>query len=293
MKNEIEKFNDLNLKNKIYSIRGYQVMLDRDLAELYEVETRVLNQAVKRNIDRFPSEFCFKMTLEEIENLKSQFVISSWGGRRIKPTVFTEHGVVMLSSVLRSDKAISINIQVVKAFLEMRKFINSNLQIFQRLDRVEQKQIETDSKFEEVFSALEMNEDFSKQGIFFEGQIFDAYKFISDLFRKANKSILIIDNFIDDSVLMHLSKKNPKVKVKILTDKTSNQLKLDLVKFEKQYFKVEVVIYKKAHDRFIILDSKEVYHIGASIKDLGKKLFGFSKMDKAALDILNKIEEIN
>jgi hypothetical protein len=293
MKNEIEKFNDLNLKNKIYSIRGYQVMLDRDLAELYEVETRVLNQAVKRNIDRFPSEFCFKMTLEEIENLKSQFVISSWGGRRIKPTVFTEHGVVMLSSVLRSDKAISINIQVVKAFLEMRKFINSNLQIFQRLDRVEQKQIETDSKFEEVFSALEMNEDFSKQGIFFEGQIFDAYKFISDLFRKANKSILILDNFIDDSVLMHLSKKNPKVKVKILTDKTSNQLKLDLVKFEKQYFKVEVVIYKKAHDRFIILDSKEVYHIGASIKDLGKKLFGFSKMDKAALDILNKIEEIN
>jgi hypothetical protein len=275
-KNEIEKLDELEIKDKIYSIRGYQVMLDRDLAVLYGVETRILNQAVKRNIDRFPNEFCFKMTPEEIENLKSQFVISSWGGRRIRPTVFTEHGVVMLSSVLRSDKAIIINIQVVKAFIEIRKFINSNVQIFQRLDRVEVKMIEVDTKFDKVFSALENREDIPKQGIFFEGQIFDAYNFISNLFKRAKKSVTIIDNYI----------------VKILTRSISEKLKQDIKKFEDQYFLLTMKVVKNYHDRFIIIDEKEVYHIGASLKDLGKKLFGFSKMDKTALNILSLIEEV-
>ncbi|MDA3887169.1 MAG: ORF6N domain-containing protein [Candidatus Delongbacteria bacterium] len=291
-KNEIEKLDELEIKDKIYSIRGYQVMLDRDLAVLYGVETRILNQAVKRNIDRFPNEFCFKMTPEEIENLKSQFVISSWGGRRIRPTVFTEHGVVMLSSVLRSDKAIIINIQVVKAFIEIRKFINSNVQIFQRLDRVEVKMIEVDTKFDKVFSALENREDIPKQGIFFEGQIFDAYNFISNLFKRAKKSVTIIDNYIDNSVLLHLSEVEKNVKVKILTRSISEKLKQDIKKFEDQYFLLTMKVVKNYHDRFIIIDEKEVYHIGASLKDLGKKLFGFSKMDKTALNILSLIEEV-
>lgn len=196
----------------------------------------------------------------------------------------------MLASVLRSKKAIEISIQIVDAFISMRKFINSNAQIFQRLDRVELKQIEADSKFDKVFTALENHDDIPKQGIFFEGQVFDAYKFVSDLFRSAKKSVTIIDNYIDNSVLIHLTEVKKNVKVKILTKSISEKLKQDIIKYEKQYFKIETKVFKKAHDRFIILDDDRVYHLGASLKDLGRKLFGFSKMDNVALKLL-EIEE--
>ena len=285
-KNNIEKFNELGIKNKIYSIRGFQVMLDSDLAELYGVKTKVLNKAVKRNIEKFPSEFMFQITETEL-NLRFQNGTSSWGGTRYLPYVFTESGVAMLAGVLKSEIAVKMSVQIIKAFIKMRKFINLNSQIFRRLDRVEVKQIETDHKFEQVFNALETQEDIPKQGIFFEGQIFDAYNFVSNLFKRAKESVMIIDNYIDNSVLIHLTEIKKDVKVKILTKSISEKLKLDIKKFEDQYFKIEVKVYKKAHDRFIIIDGKEVYHVGASLKDLGKKLFGFSKMDKSIIKLIS------
>jgi hypothetical protein len=200
------------------------------------------------------------------------------------PYVFTEQGVASISGVLTNKIAIEINIKIMRAFVEMRKFINSNAQIFQRLDRVELKQIETDSRIDKVFSALENQDNIPKQGVFFEGQIFDAHMFVSDLFSKVKKSVGIIDNYIDKSILNYLSQLPKNVKVTIVTKTITESLKFDIDKFEKQHFPIEVKIYKKAHDRFIIIDDKEVYHIGASIKDLGKKLFGFSKMDRSLLN---------
>jgi phage regulator Rha-like protein len=307
--NEIEKFNELNLKERIFTIRGFQVMLDSELAELYEVETKVLNQAVKRNKQRFPDHYRFQL-LENEKNelvtncdrlskadksLRSQFVtLENLRGKHSKylPYVFTEQGVAMLSAVLRSQVAITISIQIVDAFIEMRKFINSNAQIFQRLDRIEVKQVETNHKFDKVFSALETHEDIPKQRIFFDGQVFDAHKFVSDLFSSVKKSIVIIDNYIDVTIIAYLSQLPKNIKVKIITSTISIKLKLDLEKFANQHFPIEIKIFKKSHDRFVIIDDKDVYHLGASLKDLGKKWFAFSKMDKVALDILNKIEQI-
>ncbi|MDA3885433.1 MAG: ORF6N domain-containing protein [Candidatus Delongbacteria bacterium] len=284
-KNEIKKFDELNLKDKIYSIRGYQVMLDRDLAELYGVKPFRLREQVKRNKKRFPDDFIFQLNKKEISLMVSQNAIPSkkhLGGSN--PYVFTEQGVAALSSVLTSDKAIEISIEIMRAFVQMRKVINSNALFIQRLENTEIKLIEHDKKFEQVFSALESNDNIPKQGIFFEGEIFDAHIFISDLFSKVKKSVVIIDNYIDKSILNYLSQLPKNVKAKIVTKSISSNLKFDIDKFEKQYFPIEVKIYKKAHDRFIIIDDKEVYHIGASIKDLGKKLFGFSKMDRSLLN---------
>ncbi|NOR44738.1 MAG: ORF6N domain-containing protein, partial [Candidatus Delongbacteria bacterium] len=263
-------------------------MLDRDLAELYGVETKRINEVVKRNKERFPLEFCFKLTISENTKQRSQF--ATFESRKAKytkylPLAFTEQGVAMLSAVLKSKTAVRISILIINSFVEMRKFIQSNAQVFDRLQNVDVKLLDHDQKFDKVFSALESNELIPKQGIFFEGQIFDAYKFVSDLFRSAKRSITIIDNYIDDTVLYHLSSKGENVKVKILTKSISDKLKLEIHKFEKQYFKIDVKVYKKVHDRFIIIDGNEIYHIGASIKDLGNKLFGFSKMDKTALNI--------
>ena len=301
-KNRIEKYNELGIKNKIYSIRECQVMLDSDLAELYEVETRIINQAVKRNIERFPEEFCFRLSKNEMNNWKSQnmtpnslrsqnVIIENQKGRHSKylPYVFTEQGVAMLAGILKSNIAIKISIQIIKEFVEMRKFINTNAQLFQQFDRVESKQIENTKNIEKIFSLIESNDIIPKQGIFFEGQIFDAYKFVSNLFRSAKKSIVIIDNYVDDSVLIHLTKKKKDVKVKILTKSISEQFNLDVAKFEKQYFKIEVEVFKQSHDRFIIIDDKIVYHFGASLKDLGKKWFGFSKFGKDAIRILERV----
>ena len=205
-KSVIVKFDENVLKDRIYTIRGYQVMLDRDLAELYGVETKRLNEAVKRNKERFPGNFCFLLNIREMQNLKSQFATSSWGGKRKKSRAFTEQGVAMLAGVLKSEIAVKISIQIIEAFIEMRKFIQSNAQMFQRLDRVELKQIEADKRIDQVFDALESKDHVPEQGIFFEGQIFDAYKFVSDLFRTAEKSIILADNYIDDTVLVHLTK---------------------------------------------------------------------------------------
>lgn len=280
-----------SIQNKIYTIRGVQVMLDSDLAQMYQVETRALNQAVSRNRERFPDDFMFQLTSEEWENLKSQNVISSWGGRRKLPYVFTEQGISSLSGVLKSETAVKVNIAIMRAFVQMRKFLVENAAIFQRLDKVEQKQIEADQKFDRIFNALEDKSVKPKQGIFYDGQIFDAYVFVADLIKSAEKSILLIDNYVDESVLQLLTKQKKDVTVTIYTKHITKILKQDLAKHNKQYPKIEIKQFTKAHDRFIIIDKETVYHFGASLKDLGKKWFAFSKMEMNAEEILAKLEK--
>jgi hypothetical protein len=307
-KNSITLYDSKAIQKKIYTIRNVQVMLDSDLAKFYGVETKQLNRAVKRNIDRFPEEFMFQLDDNEWESLSYQIGTSNKdslryqngtsikkGGRRYLPYVFTEQGVAMLSGVLKSDTAVKMSVQIISAFVAMRKFIINNAQIFQRIDIVERKQLkhemETDEKFEKVFNALQSKELEPKQGIFFDGQIFDAYKFVSDLIRKAEKSILLIDNFIDDTVLSLFTKRKKNVSVTIYTANLSKTLMTDLKKFNAQYHPVEVKEFKNSHDRFMIIDEEDVYHFGASLKDLGKKWFAFSKFEKKALQILDKLNE--
>jgi phage regulator Rha-like protein len=285
------------LQGLIYTIRGVQVIYDSDLAELYGVEIKRLNEQVKRNRERFPEEFMFQLTDEEFAFLRSQNATLETGRgrhRKYQPYVFTEQGVAMLSAVLRSKTAVKVSIQIIKAFVAMRKFITTNAQIFHRLDVVEQKQLEhkaeTDEKFDRIFNAIESKESTPKQGIFFDGQIFDAYNFVSDLIRRAKKSIIIIDNYIDDSVLLLLTKRKKSVTVKIFTKTISKQLALDVKKYNSQYPPVEIKKFKYAHDRFIIIDDKEVFHFGASLKDLGKKWFAFSKLEKDAFRLMERLE---
>ena len=210
-----------DIKNKIYTIRGNQVMLDRDLAVFYDVETRTLNQAVKRNIQRFPYEFCFQLTKEEYHNWISQFVISNFNkmGLRRAPYAFTEQGVAMLSTILKSKVAVKVSVQIMNAFVTMRRFMLSNAQVFQRLDSLEIKQIATDKKIDEVFNAIESKTIQPKQGIFFDGQVFDAYQFVSQIIRSAKKSIILIDNYVDDTTLTQFTKKKSNVKLIIYTKK--------------------------------------------------------------------------
>ena len=314
------------IENKIFTIRGVQVMLDKDLAELYEVETKVLNQAWKRNIERFPEEFCFQLTKEEVEILRSQIATLSldsenqilrsqivtlrsgeWGKHsKYLPYAFTEQGVAMLASILKSETAVKVSIQIMNAFVQMRHFLAANGSLFARLDSVEKRQIETEEKlnrnllridekldineknFEKVFDALEAA-DLPKQGVFCDGQIFDSYKFVSDLIRKAKTSIVLVDNYVDDTVLSMLDKRKSGVSATIYTQSISKQLTLDLQKHNAQYAPIDIRVIKNFHDRFLFLDEKIIYHIGASVKDLGKKVFGFSKLGLDAKQIMNML----
>src|SRR3990170_5325119 len=297
LENKITVYDSASIQRKIYTIRDVQVMLDRDLASFYGVETKVLNQAVKRNIERFPDDFMFQLTKEELAIWKSQIVTSNREkmGLRKPPFVFTEQGVAMLSGVLRSDIAVKMSIQIISAFVAMRKFIINNAQLFQRIDSVEKRQlkheIETDEKFEKIFNEMQRKEIEPKQGIFFDGQIFDAYKFVAGLIRKAEKSIVLIDNYIDETVLTLFSKRKKKVAVTIFTKEISKSLALDIEKYNAQYPLVDVRVFKDSHDRFMIIDNEAVYHVGASLKDLGKKWFAFSKFDKDAIKLLQKLNE--
>ena len=284
---EIQKEISSNeIKELIYNIRGKQVMLDSDVARLYHYETRRINETVKRNSERFPVEFCFQLTSKEYETLKSQIATSNVrGGKRKLPYVFTEKGIIMLSGLLKNEIAIEVSIKIVEAFVEMKKFISSNGQLFERLTSVEYKLLEHDKKFDQVFEQLQHEENI-KQKIFFEGQIYDAYSLIIDIIKKANKKILIIDNYIDESVLKMLTKKNKEVEVAILTSDKSKIEKIDIQKFNKEYPILKVAKANKFHDRFIVIDNKEMYHLGASIKDLGRKCFGINKIED--LDIVER-----
>ena len=277
------------IEHLIYVFRGKQVILDRDIAMLYGVETGQLNRQVKRNIERFPIDFMFQLSKEEMEILKCHFGISSWGGNRYLPYAFTENGIAMLSSVLRSPTAIEANIRIMRAFTSMRHFLANNAQVFQRLSTIEYHQIETDKRIDEVFKRIDAQTP-PQQGIFFDGQVFDAYRFVSDLIKKAKQSIVLIDNYVDDSVLSLLDKRESNVSAKIYTQNISPQLQLDINKHNSQYPVIEVNQFNKAHDRFLLIDD-EVYHIGASVKDLGKKWFAFTLMrDITAKELIKKIK---
>jgi hypothetical protein len=278
------------IESRIFTIRGMQVMLDSDLAKMYSVETKKLNQAVKRNSERFPLPFRFQLSENEMENLRSQFVTSNemHGGRRYLPFAFTEQGVAMLSAVLKSSVAIAVSIEIIEAFVSLRRNQYQVLGLSQRVEGLESKQIQTERKLDKIFKALEKGSDV-KQGIFFNDKIFDAYVFSSELISKAKKSIILIDNYIDETTLLQLSKRNRKVPCTIYTERITDQLKLDLEKHNAQYPPLEILILKNTHDRFLILDEKELYHIGASLKDLGKRWFAFSRMDGLVKEVLNQL----
>lgn len=287
-----------NIEPLIKVIRGQQVMLDKDLAMLYGVEVKVLNQAVKRNVERFPNDFRFQLTKEEC--LRSQIVtLNGKQGQHLKymPYAFTEQGVAMLSSVLRSQTAIEVNIQIMRAFVSMRHFMVNNASVFSRLETIEyhqlemqQHQQETDKRIDEVFRRLDEGNAKPKQGVFYNGQIYDAYTFVSGLIKSAKKRIVLIDNYVDETVLTLLDKRDNNVSAIIYTQQISRQFQLDIDRHNAQYAPIDVETFRLSHDRFLCIDD-DVYHIGASIKDLGKKWFGFSKMEILTPDEL--VERIN
>jgi hypothetical protein len=281
------------IQGMIFTFRGLQVMIDRDLADVYGVENKRLNEQVKRNIERFPDTFRFQLTDAERDELVANCDrFAPLKHATSNPYAFTEQGVSMLSAVLRSETAVKVSIQIITAFVEMRRFLVNNASVFARLDSMEKRQIAFESKtvetFDNVFRALEAAEP-PKQGIFFDGQVHDAHAFASNLIRTARASLILIDNYVDDTVLTLLSKRKKGVTAVIYTKDISKQLALDLRKHNQQYPPIEVRRFKDAHDRFLVLDERVVYHIGASLKDLGKKWFAFSKFETGAIDMLKRL----
>ena len=280
-----------DIQDMIYTFRGKQVMIDRDLASLYQVQTKRLNEQVKRNSGRFPAEFCFKLSDKE----KDELVANCDRFKTLKhsssnPYAFTEQGIAMLSAVLKSDIAVEVSIKIMNSFVEMRKFLLSNKEMFARLDRVELKQLETDQKLEEVFNYIATNTEV-KQNIFFDGQIYDAFSFIVGLVQKAKKEIILIDNYVDVHTLNILCKKDKGVDIIVATAGKGSLSTKDITKFNAQYPKLLVKTTTDFHDRFLIIDKTEVYHIGASIKDAGKKSFGITKIEDKDLikNLINKV----
>ena len=281
------------IRNKIVVLRNQQVMIDRDIAELYGVETRRLNEQVKRNIERFPEEFMFQINEKEFKFLRSQIATSKTetrGGRQYLPYAFTEQGVAMLSAVLKSETAIAASIQIMKAFVAMRKFMLSNAQIFQRLDSLESHRIESDKRIDELFTRMDRYAIDDTQGIFFQGQIFDAYAKFESFIVQAQKSIVLIDNYVDLSVLERLAKKNSGVAVTIYTTPQTRLTAQDVQQFNAQYPPLDLKFTTSMHDRFLIIDNSTLYHIGVSLKDLGKRCFAFDLFDSSFIpDILAKL----
>ena len=279
-----------NIKNLIYTIREKQVMLDSDVAKLFNYATKDLNRNVRNNIERFPEYYCFRLTEDEYKSLRCKnFTLNKNGRgehRKYLPYVFTEYGIIMLAGILKSETAINISIKIVNTFIKMRKFLNSNGQVFERLTSVEYKLLEHDKKFDKIFEQLQKEENI-KQKIFFQGQIYDSYSLIIDIIKRAKSKITIIDNYIDDSILKMLIKKNKNVEVVIITSNKSNIENIDIKKFNKEYPVLKVAKTNKFHDRFIIIDNKELYHCGASIKDLGKKCFAINKIED--ISIIDKL----
>lgn len=286
----------IDIRSLIHFIRGKQIMLDSDLAALYQVGTKVFNQAVKRNINRFPDAFRFQLTRDETDSLRSQFVTSNGrGGRRYLPYAFTEQGIAMLSAVLKSDIAVQVSIRIMNAFVEMRHFIANNALMFERISAVELRQLEfqkeTNEKFDRVFKYIADHAE-CEQKIFFDGQIYDAFSLISGLIQKAADRIILIDGYVDTRTLDLLSKKRRNVSVEIFTGKSGNALtKSDIDTFNKQYPSLKLKYTSSFHDRFLILDQTTCYHIGASIKDAGKKCFAISLIEdeQSVRDIIARL----
>ena len=289
---EIQEKENIKIINMIYEIRGKQVMLASDVAKLYNSETKIINQVVKRNINRFPEDFCFQLTIEECINLRSQFVTSSeernkiaHGGTRYLPFAFTEHGIMMLSSLLKNDIAAKVNVAIINAFVSMRQYISSDLIEQKYINNQVMKNTEDIRLLQESFEKFDKKKELND--MFFEGQFYDAYSLLIDILNTATKNIIIIDNYIDKKLLDICSK----IKVNIIIY-TKEINKIDLEKYNKQYNNIKIRISNKYHDRFIILDNKTLYHCGASFKDLGKKCFCISKIEndnilKELLKIIN------
>ena len=291
------------IENLIFVIRGKQVMLDSDLARLYSVKTKRLNESVKRNLERFPDDFCFKLTKEDIENLRSQIATSKPlipENRRYLPYVFTEQGIAMLSAVLKSPAAVEISISIMNAFVNMRKYFSSVSFLSEKLGSLEAKQIqyqrESERKFDEIFSFISAKAE-SQQKIFYEGEIFDAFSFLVSLVEQAEKSIVLIDNYVDVSGTLNiLSKKKSGVQAIVFTSKNTKISKEDVKEFESQYPHLRVHCCSGFHDRFLILDDEKVFHVGASLKDAGRKCFAVMRITdpKTVKGLLDYIKnEIN
>lgn len=300
--NDLDEIVQSSIENMVYVIRDKQVMLDSDLAVLYQVETGALNRAVKRNISRFPEDFRFQLTKEEYQNLKCQTGFASfdqeeknYGGRRTLPYAFTEQGISMLASVLHSEVAVKVSIGIMRAFVEMRRFITNNALLFERISNVELKQLEyqkqTDEKLEQIFEYISDHEE-SNQKVFFDGQIYDSFSLIVSLIQKAQKEIVLIDGYVDVGTLNFLSKKNEGVNVMIYTLERTKLSQMDIANFNAQYSSLVVRYTQVFHDRFLILDRKIAYHIGASLKDAGKKCFGITLIEDVGVvrDILLRLE---
>lgn len=289
------------IENLIHYVRGQQVMIDSDLALLYNVETKRLNESVKRNAKRFPESFCFQLSEDEYADLRSQIATSntentsSKGGRRYLPYVFTEPGIAMLSAVLRSDEAIQVSINIMNAFVKMRRFMAENALMFDKLNSLELKQLEyqkeSNEKFDQIFAYISEHEEVG-QKIFFEGQIYDAFSLLVSLVGKAEKSIVLIDNYVDVGTLNILAKKKDGVDVTIYTVRRTRLASQDIANFNSQYPTLTVNYTGVFHDRFLIIDEETAYHIGASLKDAGKKCFGISRIEDVGIisDILQRLE---
>jgi hypothetical protein len=281
------------IESRIFTIRGMQVMIDSDLAILYGTETKFINRAISRNKNRFPTDFAFRLSPEEWADLRFQNGTLNENQARGKhrkypPIAFTEQGIAMLSAVLSTPIAIRISVQIIRSFIELRKRNHSLNMVFEKFNELDKWKVETELKLDALFKALSKN-DFPSSGIFFNDQIFDAYLFSSELISKAKKSIILIDNYVDETTLLQLSKRNKKVQCIIYTERITDQLKLDLEKHNSQYPAIEIRILKNSHDRFLVLDEKELYHLGASLKDLGKRWFAFSKLDGLVHEVLNHL----
>jgi hypothetical protein len=299
MKNELANISQNEIENRIFTVRGIQVMLDFHIAALYQVETKRLNEQVKRNKQRFPERFMFQLNKNEWNSLQSQIATTdnnlqsqiATAKRRSLPYVFTEQGVAMLSAVLNSETAIMASIVIMDAFFSMRKFLLENVSVFKRLEKLELQQFESSKNIELIFKALESKTSIPDKGVFFDGQVFDAYQLASRIIRSAKQNIILIDNYINENTIVHLSKKKTAVKVLMLSKNISKQLYLDVQKANEQFGKFEIKQFDKSHDRFLVIDNKELYHLGASLKDLGKKWFAFSKMNSLTNELLSKLKE--
>ena len=277
------------IESRIFTIRGMQVMIDRDLAEFFQTSTKRLNEQVKRNTIRFPDSFYFKLDKNEKEELVAICDrLKSLRHSTSFPFAFTEHGIAMVATILRTEIAAIMSIHIINSFIFFRNNVNFGQLLYQRINSIESRVIEEAKRIDLIFSKLDQDLK-PKSGIFFNDQIFDAYVFSSELISKAKKTIVLIDNYIDETTLIQLSKRNKKVRCTIYTERITDQLKLDLDKHNAQYTPIEIRILKNSHDRFLILDNSELYHLGASLKDLGKRWFAFSRMDGLVREILNRL----
>jgi len=265
---------------RIFSIRGIQVMLDSDLAEIFQVPTKRINEQVKRNSSRFPEAFCFQLNNTEWQDLKSQFATSFKGqGGKVKlPWVFTEHGIAMLATRLNSVLASQMSVEIIQVFVQAKRVNFDFSKIDEQLNKLSIKEASNSEEIAKIWQFIH-SKNSPRNGIFFQNQVFDAYVFSSSLISKATKSIILIDNYVDETTLLQLSKRSNNVSCTIYTERITDKLSLDLQKHNSQYFPIEIKLFKDAHDRFLILDHQELYHMGASLKDLGKRWFAFSRMD--------------